>query len=274
MSLADGQQVLIGQSVFDVLNQHDKYRNKFRRYLVTVKHDVQIQVFQYVGKLPYLDTATPKAILGIRYPRSASNHERIGLTHVYPSRLAAKPDILADISNSNESCKMFAAVYHSELIKEGDRDDFVKALLAATFNARAKKRKYRILFCSLGPNLGAPADKTNKVLLTCWAKHEDKTVVHLKGQFRMASVAFKALVSEVSKQSKGNISSSRRYFKDYLMPHASLVVDNRIVYISLYDWTHTRGTTSLTLRLENGIWAKQYVEEAGRLETVFSIPVT
>ncbi len=49
MSIADGNQILVDQSVYDTLRFREKYITAFREFKATVKHGVQIPVYQYVG---------------------------------------------------------------------------------------------------------------------------------------------------------------------------------------------------------------------------------
>lgn len=49
MSIADGNQILVDQSVYDTLKFREKYIAAFREFKATVKHGVQIPVYQYVG---------------------------------------------------------------------------------------------------------------------------------------------------------------------------------------------------------------------------------
>jgi class 3 adenylate cyclase len=59
MSVADGNQILVGQSVYDVLRYREKYMKLFRGYTATVKHNVNIPVYQLTSALPGLNTKPP-----------------------------------------------------------------------------------------------------------------------------------------------------------------------------------------------------------------------
>lgn len=48
MNLADGNQILVGRSVFDTLRHREKYMSAFKEYLSTVKHDIKLQAYQLV----------------------------------------------------------------------------------------------------------------------------------------------------------------------------------------------------------------------------------
>jgi class 3 adenylate cyclase len=60
MSLGDGNQILISQSTWDTLKDRKKYTNDFRHFRGSVKHDILIDVFQYVKpNTPGLNTSIP-----------------------------------------------------------------------------------------------------------------------------------------------------------------------------------------------------------------------
>jgi hypothetical protein len=60
MSGADGNQILVGQPVFDTLSQREKYMRAFRPYVADVKHGLKLSVYQLVIDGSGLDTTTPK----------------------------------------------------------------------------------------------------------------------------------------------------------------------------------------------------------------------
>lgn len=49
MSFADGNQILVSRSVYDSLTHREKYMRSFRPYKARVKHNVPLELFQYVG---------------------------------------------------------------------------------------------------------------------------------------------------------------------------------------------------------------------------------
>jgi class 3 adenylate cyclase len=60
MSAADGNQVLVGQPVFDTLSQREKYMYAFRPYVAVAKHGLTLQVYQLVvDGYTGLDVSTP-----------------------------------------------------------------------------------------------------------------------------------------------------------------------------------------------------------------------
>ena len=60
MSAADGNQILVGQPVFDMLSQRERYMHTFRHYVAEAKHNLHLNVFQLVvDGFPGLDVSTP-----------------------------------------------------------------------------------------------------------------------------------------------------------------------------------------------------------------------
>lgn len=60
MSAADGNQILVGQPVFDMLSQRERYMHAFRPYIAVVKHGLSINIYQLViDGFPGLDVTTP-----------------------------------------------------------------------------------------------------------------------------------------------------------------------------------------------------------------------
>jgi class 3 adenylate cyclase len=62
MGMADGGQILVGQSVYDTLLNREQYMNAFRSYNARAKHDLWLPVYQYVRNgHPGLNIETPVA---------------------------------------------------------------------------------------------------------------------------------------------------------------------------------------------------------------------
>lgn len=63
MSLADGNQLLVSQAVFDTLHVREAYMPLFRSYATKVKHGMALQVHQLISEeSPGLDTSVPQAL--------------------------------------------------------------------------------------------------------------------------------------------------------------------------------------------------------------------
>jgi class 3 adenylate cyclase len=70
MDKADGGQVLVGSTVYEVLRQREVYLSSFRRFPATGKHGVQFDVYQYVAKDAYgLNVDVPMAFMPTRSER-------------------------------------------------------------------------------------------------------------------------------------------------------------------------------------------------------------
>jgi len=64
MNYADGGNILVGQSVYDILSKRERYLGKFRKFSVTVKHNISLNVYQLVQpSIESLNVKIPKAFL-------------------------------------------------------------------------------------------------------------------------------------------------------------------------------------------------------------------
>jgi len=61
MTIADGNQIMVAATVYDNLRYRERYTTAFREYSATVKHDVRLAVYQYIGVSEGLDTQVPRA---------------------------------------------------------------------------------------------------------------------------------------------------------------------------------------------------------------------
>lgn len=62
MDKADGGQVLVGQTVYEVLRQRESYLSSFRRFRAKGKHEIEFDVYQFVAKDAHgLNVAEPSA---------------------------------------------------------------------------------------------------------------------------------------------------------------------------------------------------------------------
>jgi class 3 adenylate cyclase len=61
MDAADGGQILVSESVYHTLKNHEKYVSAFSAFKIVVKHDVELQMFQFIGPLEMLNVDTPTA---------------------------------------------------------------------------------------------------------------------------------------------------------------------------------------------------------------------
>lgn len=60
MGVADGNQILVGQTVFETLRYRDKYMSAFKPFRARIKHNMHIQVYQFISEgFAGLNTNTP-----------------------------------------------------------------------------------------------------------------------------------------------------------------------------------------------------------------------
>jgi phosphoglycolate phosphatase-like HAD superfamily hydrolase len=198
----------------------------------------------------------------------AAIHE-IGLTSVYANRDEAIPLMLDDIRRSQKSCFISAGVYVNQLIRVNHHDRIAAALSAAAMQTD-RAAPYRVTFCSLSPfadddRLPGPR---NEYLLNMWASREgDKSVSMLQRRIEAGSNDFEALTKQLK---DNNIVFERRYFKDYLISHGLVVIDDTIAYVFFYDGTTRSGASALTMRFANGSWAQKFATESNAIRTQFS----
>ena len=63
MDNADGGQILVSESVYDILHSREKYIQSFKSYTATIKHGIKIPVHQYINKgIVGLNTDTPESL--------------------------------------------------------------------------------------------------------------------------------------------------------------------------------------------------------------------
>jgi len=60
MSQADGNQIMVGQSVYDTLHVREAYLNSFRSYAATAKHGIRFAVHQYIASAEGLNADIPQ----------------------------------------------------------------------------------------------------------------------------------------------------------------------------------------------------------------------
>jgi class 3 adenylate cyclase len=70
MDKADGGQILVGRSVYDMLRYREKYASAFKAYRATVKHGMMLDVYQFVAEgFDGLNTDTPQAFKDAESPK-------------------------------------------------------------------------------------------------------------------------------------------------------------------------------------------------------------
>lgn len=74
MSLADGNMIMIGSSVYEQVNKRDKYFGKFISWNALIKHNERKAVYQYIDEdIPVLNTQIPTVFQEISLPKEEIN---------------------------------------------------------------------------------------------------------------------------------------------------------------------------------------------------------
>lgn len=95
MSLADGNQILVSAGVHEVLRYREQYEKAFRPFHGIVKHDVRLDVFQFIASSPGLSTAVPRAFqprITVIRPLSGKIAYYFALSHKYRDFLMQRND--------------------------------------------------------------------------------------------------------------------------------------------------------------------------------------
>lgn len=87
MSLADGNMIMIGSSVYEQVNKRDKYYGKFRAWNAIIKHNERLPVYQYIDEnISVLNTQIPVIFQQIEKPKieiNLTDHLSMYLAIVY-----------------------------------------------------------------------------------------------------------------------------------------------------------------------------------------------
>jgi len=71
MSQADGGNIFVGRAVYDRLLQREKYMKKFQGFTVIIKHNVPLEVYQFINpSTKYLNSSISTSVNIPKYPRS------------------------------------------------------------------------------------------------------------------------------------------------------------------------------------------------------------
>ena len=196
--------------------------------------------------------------------RLGANALSSGVHKIYDRRSDAKGDIMEDLKHSEISCRLYAGVYISEIQKD---PEFPNLISDAAKRASAKENTYLVSFCSL-PQF----DKGSAIeLLNVWARREkDPHRGALQERIRRAHDIFQRNIDDIEKGGV-QINVKRRFLVNCILPHSLVIIDDRIAYVSFYDWKNIRGDDAPTLRLEGGYWLNNFVEEANILDRHYSV---
>lgn len=61
MSKADGNQILVSESVYETLRYREHYMSAFKAYTATVKHGITMPMYQLIGEFPGLNVSVPSS---------------------------------------------------------------------------------------------------------------------------------------------------------------------------------------------------------------------
>lgn len=89
MSLADKNQILIGETVYAFLQNHDEYPTEppsFNEFKTTVKHDEPITVYQYIAEKHLANGLSKEMPDAFRYPDIKKPARLCGINNLYPCR--------------------------------------------------------------------------------------------------------------------------------------------------------------------------------------------
>ena len=116
MDKADARQILVGQTVNEVLQQREKYLGKFKQFYTKDKHGSSFPVYQFVGEAIGLDIEVPSAF------RVDSEEDDLKLTDFVAYYLAHaavnKPFLgsLVDSYKRDTACVTLLVMAHERLI--------------------------------------------------------------------------------------------------------------------------------------------------------------
>jgi class 3 adenylate cyclase len=87
MSFADASQVLVGRATYDNLRYREKYSKSFRSYHATAKHNVPLELYQYIGgNVAALNRDGPSHFATIETTRKLSKYVAYYIAHAIKNR--------------------------------------------------------------------------------------------------------------------------------------------------------------------------------------------
>ncbi len=190
------------------------------------------------------------------------------MTHAFPSREAAKPAMLRDISKADFSVRMYARVYLSELVKDvsGFTDSVREAIGVAKGDFLVRSTTTNNKDVALMQRLYSQEDPEGLVWTTL-----DEYTGHVRNAARRVGNLFRAV--EKGLEASGSEEKVRFELReiDDVLPHSLLIIDERVVYVSFYRLSSTaHGTHAPTLRLVNeegrADWADIFLRDARHID--------
>ncbi len=204
-----------------------------------------------------------------------------GMTHAYPTRTAALPDIKADIALAEESVCMYARVFISELIKDPEFAQIIGRIADRWDNT---KDPLLVRHCSTDPRDIDLAEKLYK--MEDPNRERWKTITEYCNHIKWGHGAFTERHADVAKflshKSKKDPSIRRKiqfedgWIEGSLLPYSLVVIDEKIVYVSIYAMSSNKyGTFAPTMRLvaepcDDTSWAERFLEEAAKVHESYT----
>jgi hypothetical protein len=124
MNVADGNQILIGQSVYEILSSRESYLNKFVNYQTTDKHGNQLIIYQFIAKdIKGLNTDTPTIFKTYKSP----DKRLTKLVAYYIANLIKIFEVYKESVQDNEYCVVVVAYLKSiDLINQEESVSYDK----------------------------------------------------------------------------------------------------------------------------------------------------
>lgn len=114
MSIADGNQILVDQSVYDTLSSREKYINDFRELKATIKHGVRIPVYQYVNNnCASVNTSIPRIFdktLSVSLPRSECHYQGEALDELRAILVSSSKEICINTASRDWVFKLIMSL--------------------------------------------------------------------------------------------------------------------------------------------------------------------
>jgi hypothetical protein len=204
-----------------------------------------------------------------------------GMTHAYPARTAALPDIKADIALAEESICMYARVFISELVKD---PEFAQMIGKIADRGSNTDTPLTVRHSSTDPRDIDLAEKLYKIedpKVERW-----KTITEYCNHIKWGHAAFADRHADLTKYlaQRGKKDPDQRrkvqfedgYIENSLLPYSLVVIDERIVYVSIYSLSSNKyGTFAPTMRLvvepnDEISWAERFLEEANKIHNQYT----
>jgi len=256
--------ILYNDQLATLQNVDDPRVHKLKSDIFTLEPAAFLDLYGRANGSSSSGDISPAATGSVSEPRSRS-------MAAFVNRDDAAKRMLEDIGSSKRSCWISAAVYVDQLIKVSEHHQLVPVFEQAASNARRDGESYRLTYCSLSGDTSKTgiAGKRNAAIVESWCLREKSKLDALQSRIKAGSEAFEELAKEVRKRTR-DLLPERRFFRDYLVPHALVVIDDSIAYVALYDWATRSGRQSITFRFDGDEYASRFVQERDQIRKHYS----